>query len=211
MRPGLKKSLRWAAIGTGVGLAAFFLWSAYATWSSGRRLERRLDAIRQAGDPLSIADYARTTIPDATNADVVLEQVAAEVEAIEKDLTALYPKSGRPPWPLAPEDRPKLEELYQRHPRAIPLLLEAAGRSDYSHAFDVAMPTSLFSSQILKHSGRHRAAIRVLDAWSMLLLSRGERDDALGAATASLRLSRLWARDPGFISSLVLVYRILTD
>lgn len=205
MKRFLKRFLKWAAIASGLLLAAFFLWSAAYTWTTGRRLEARLAAIRQAGEPLSIADFAVATIPPETNADVLLEAAATDVEAVEKGLLALYPKMGRPTWPLKPGEDAPLEEVFRSHPRAVPQLREAAERPDYQHAFDDAATTALMTDRLIQHSTKHRAAVRVLESWSMLRLARGEGDEALAAAVASLKLSRHWERDPGFISSLTAI------
>lgn len=205
MKRRILKFLKWAAIALGLSLAAFFLWSAWYTGVTGRRLEARLDALRQAGDPASLADLAARPIPPESNADVVLEDVAPEVEAVQKGLMTIFPQTGHPDGPLDDDARRKLEDLFRDHPRVIPRLIEAADRPDYAHAFDVSIPTTEFLSKAMEAIQQHRTASRVLSAWSALLTAQGERDEAIAASIAGLKLSAHWARDPLLIGYLVSV------
>ncbi|OJW17789.1 MAG: hypothetical protein BGO49_26680 [Planctomycetales bacterium 71-10] len=172
---------------------------------TGRRLEARLDAIRKAGDPVSLADLAAKPIPPDTNADVVLGGVAAEVEAVQKGLMAIFPPTGRPDGPLNADAQAKVEALFRDHPRAIPRLMEAADRPDYEHAHDVSLPPTVFSSKGIELIQEHRTANRVLAAWSMLQTAQGKRDEAIATSIASLKLSAFWAREPLLTGYLVSV------
>ncbi|WP_337177166.1 hypothetical protein [Paludisphaera sp.] len=205
MRRRVLKFLKWAAIATGLSLVAFFLWSVWYTGVTGRRLEARLDALRRAGDPVSLADLAPRPISPETNADAALQDVAAEVEAVQKGLMAIFPNTGRPEGALDPESQARVEALFRDHPRAIPGILEAAGRPDYASDRDVSLPTQEFLSRRMDAIQGRRTASRVLAAWSMLLTTQGKLDEAIAANVAGLRLSAHWAREPLIIDYLVSV------
>lgn len=205
MKRRMLKFLKWTAIVLGLFLVALFSWNAWYTGLTGRRLEARLNAIRQAGDPISLADLAAKSIPPETNADVILEDVAAEVEAVQKGLMAIFPKTGRPDGPPTAEAQSRVEALFRDHPRVIPRLLEAAGRTDYQHDYDVSLPTTEFMTQALGTIHQKRSANRTLAAWSTLLTARGRCDESIATSIAGLKLSRLWNRDPLLVGYLVAV------
>jgi hypothetical protein len=205
MKRRILKFLKWTAIAVGLFLAAFFLWSAWYTRVTGQRLEARLNALREAGDPVSLADLAARPIPPETNADVILEDVAAEAEAVQKGLMVIFPKTGSPEGALDADAQARVEALFRDHPRVIPRLMEAADRPDYAHAYDASLPTTEFLSKGMDTVQPHRTASRVLAAWSTLLTAQGKRDEAIATSIAGLKLSALWAREPMLIGYLVSV------
>ena len=93
----LRRILKWIGIAAGAAIAILLMLNAYFVWSTGTQLERRLVALRQAGDPVQLADLAREPIPPEKNADVFLRRAADDLDAIQKELLACYPKSGYPP------------------------------------------------------------------------------------------------------------------
>ena len=76
-----KKILKWTAIVLGGLIAVLLLANAIFVWRSSVALGNRLQAIRDAGDPASIADLARKPVPPEDNA-------AAYLRRAEKDLAA---------------------------------------------------------------------------------------------------------------------------
>ena len=58
-------------------------------WTTDARLERQLAAIREAGDPLTLADLAPKPIPPEKNAATYLRQADADVEAIENKINGI--------------------------------------------------------------------------------------------------------------------------
>ena len=93
----LRRILKWVGIVAGAAIAILLMVNAYFVWRNGTQLERRLAALRQAGDPVQLADLAREPIPPEKNADVFLRRAADDLDAIQKELLAIYPKSGYPP------------------------------------------------------------------------------------------------------------------
>jgi len=170
--------------------------NAYFVWSTGTRLERRLFALRQAGDPVQLADLVREPIPPEQNADVFLRRAAGDLDGIEKELLAWYPKKGYPTGTLSPADQERLEKVFAAYPSVMPLLEQAADCPDSDPQLDGTLPTTRFLEPYMEHSNKHRLLYRVLRARSALLLSKDRTDDALATQVLTLRLTRHWRREP---------------
>ena len=77
-----KKILKRTGIIMGVLVVIILAVNACFVWSTGARLERQLAAIREAGDPVSLADLARPPIPSEKNAATYLQRVNADLQAL---------------------------------------------------------------------------------------------------------------------------------
>jgi hypothetical protein len=93
---------------------------------TGARLEAQLAELRAAGEPIALKDLAREPIPPEKNAATFLRRARSDLEAIQKELTVLYPESAYPIGPLSPAEQEKLQKLYDAYPNVIPLLEQAA-------------------------------------------------------------------------------------
>ncbi|OJW17788.1 MAG: hypothetical protein BGO49_26675 [Planctomycetales bacterium 71-10] len=200
-----KKILIQSAIAVGLILAAAVAWGAWSAWIAGGRLNSRLDAIRAAGDPTSIADFGAPELSREDDADALLEQAAPGVAALEKEMLKLYPKSGRPAGPLDADSLARLDAVFKAHPDVVPRLIEAASRAEYSHRFASTSHTTRFTQEVGDRTARFRSMIRILASWSSVLRARGDRDGAVAVAVASLRLSDDLGRDPGLMSTLAAI------
>ena len=90
----LRRILKWTGIVVAAAITVLLMFNAYFVWSTGSQLERRLAELRQAGDPVQLADFAREPIPPEKNADAFLSRAADDLDAIQKELLALYPQKG---------------------------------------------------------------------------------------------------------------------
>jgi hypothetical protein len=198
----LKRILIWIGIVAGAAIAVLLMLNAYFVWSTGTRLERRLRAIRAAGDPVQLSDLARTPIPPETNADVYFRRAVADLESMQKEIYAWYPKTGCPTEPLSPTDRERLETLFKAYPKVIPLLEQAANCPDDDPQIDGTLTTTRFLGPFMARFSTHRLPYRVLRPRSLLLLSQGRHDDALASQVLVLRLARRWLREPMIINYL---------
>ncbi|MDG3004142.1 hypothetical protein [Paludisphaera mucosa] len=196
MKRRLVKFLKWAAIATGLLLAGFFLWSAWYTRVTARRLEERLAAIPRPGEPLSIADFARIAIPPEVDADVPLRRADVDLEFAHKEFLASFPDGAAAIGTLPTERREKLAGLFRKYPGLVPLLKEAAARPDYNPPLDVTLPSSNFALTLMTRCEKHRRIARILQAWSALLVAEGRADEALDAQIDALRLARHARRLP---------------
>jgi hypothetical protein len=198
----LGRILKWVAIAAGAAIAVLLMINTYYVWSTGTQLERRLRTLRGAGDPVLLTDLARSPIPPETNADVYFRRAVADLDAMEKELLAWYPKTGYPTEPLSPTDRERLASLFNAYPRVIPLLEQAADCPDNDRQIDYTLPTSRFPGLFFESLSKHRSPYRVLRPRLMLLLSQGRYDDAMASQVLVLRLARRWLREPLIINYL---------
>jgi hypothetical protein len=197
--------LKWTGIAAGAAIVVLLMLNAWFVRSTGTRLERRLVELRQAGDPVQIADLAHQPIPPEKNADVFLRRAADDLDAIQKGLDALYPHMGYPTGTLAPADREKLEKLFAAHPGVIPILEQAADCPDSDPELDDKLSPSQFTELCMERSNKHRTLYRVMDARSAMLLSKGRIEDALATQILMLRLTRRVRREPfifGYLATL---------
>ena len=201
----LGKVLKWIGIVAAVAIAILLILNAYFVWSSGRRLERQLLALREAGDPVQLPDLAREPISPEKNADVFFRRAIDDLDAIQKELLVLYPKVGYPSGAdtLSSADKEKLEKLFTAYPKVMPLLEQAANCPDYDPQIYVALPSSQFLQPFMDRISRHRLVYRVLRARAAWLLSKGRIEDALAEQVMSLRLGCLWRREPMLIGYLM--------
>lgn len=198
-----KKFLAWTALSVGVLLVAFLLFFAYFTWSTSRELERRLAELRAQGAPLGIADFAREPIPPETNAAVFLQHAADDVEAVQKELMALYPELATPPVQLSEAEIKKLDALFSAYPKLMPLLEQAADCPNYDSQLDVSLSPTAFIDSLIERVSKFRAVNRVLRARSRLLAAKERFDDALADSILMLKLCEAWRREPLSVNYLV--------
>jgi hypothetical protein len=198
-----RKILKWIGIIMGAAIAILLICNACFVWSTGTRLEARLAALRRAGEPVQLSDLAREPIPPEKNADVFLRRAADDLDAIEKELVASYPKRGYPTGELTPAEQEKLEKLFAAYSRVMPLLEQAADCPDSDPQLDTTLLPSRFLEPYMNHSTKHRVLIRVSRARSAWLLSSGRADDALAGQILMLRLTRHWRHEPLLIGYLV--------
>lgn len=191
-----KKILVWTALSVGVLLVALLLFFAYYTWSTSRELERRLAELRAQGAPLTIADFAREPIPPETNAAVYLQRAADDVESVQKELMALYPKTGTPPVRLSDEEIKRLDDLFAAHRNLMPLLEQAGACLDYDSQPDVTLSPTAFMEALMDRMSRFRNVIRVLSVRASLLTAKGRFDDALANSILMFKLRERWSREP---------------
>jgi hypothetical protein len=198
-----KKILKWTGIVAEAAIAILLIANALFGWRTGTRLGERLAALRQAGEPIRIAELGREPIPPEKNADTFLRRAAHDLEAIEKELNAAYPRVGYPKGPSTPAEQEKLEKLFAAYPGLMPLLEQAADAPDHDPQLDASVPRIQFLQACMDLAGRHRPLYRVLRARSAMLLSKGRPDDAVATQLVPLRLTRHWRREPMLLGYLV--------
>jgi hypothetical protein len=201
----LGKILKWIGISAGVGIAVLLMLNAFLAWKFGTQLEQRLADLRREGEPVQVADFAREPIPPEANADTFLRRAGDDLDAIQNELTALYPKSVFPTGKPSPADREKLEKLFDSYPKVMPLVEQAASCPEYDPQFDVTLPASQFVTSSMDRVVKHRTLCRVLRAHTALRLSQDRPDEALNDQILALRLARKWRSDPVLIGYLVTV------
>ena len=200
-----KKILKWTGVILGALVAVGLIANAVFVWTTDARLERQLAAIREAGDPLTLADLARPPIPPEKNAATYLREAKADVLAIHEEVQ-------KEPhfWPYFNTEAPMpksiqkvLEAAFQAHPKAIPLLLQATECPDFAHQIDYTLPPAKFIAELLPVVQEQRSCQRVLMFRTRLLIAQGNFDEALRTAIAMSRLGRHCERTPTLCGELV--------
>jgi hypothetical protein len=191
----LKKTLLWMGIiaGTVIGLTMIFI--IFLFFSAGSQLERKLAAIREAGDPVHLADLARKPIPPEKNGATYLLQAKDDMEKV---VNAVCDLQSFQQWQYDPADMKKIKEALAAHSDIYPLLQQAAACPDFDSYADYKLPPSKFLKKNLNDgiSAVFRYAARYLAARTQLLIYEGNRDEAMRTVILQLQLSRQLEREP---------------
>ena len=195
----------------GVGL----IWLAVANSQASEQLSSRLEALRAAGQPVSIADLAPEPVPPEKNAATYLGRAKDGCDAIG---TVVQQQSES-------EEGKKLEEqlgwkefencelmirayraALEAHPEVATLLKQATELEHYQPPIDYKLEKgSDFTSDLLPHIQTARAAARVLNYRLRVMVADGQDEAALDTGLEMLRLSRLISHTPGLVGELVAI------
>jgi len=199
----VKKIVIWSGIVLGIVVVMALLVNAYLVWTTGARLEKRLAALREAGEPVALKDLARPPIPTERNAAVFLDRARADMMAIVKELQGFYQSEGYENLRLDAAQQKKLQGLFEAYPKVIPLIEQAAACADYDSQLDYTGTPDQFAERHSDILVRNRAAARILRAWATHQAAQGRRDEALRTAMTLYRLARHFDREPMIIGYLV--------
>ena len=199
----LGKILKWTAVAAGFVIANVLLVNAFSIWNTGSSLEGRLAELRAQGLPVQLADLKHAPIRPEQNADAFLRRAGPDLDAIHKELLALYPKKGYTHGPVAADEQAKLQMLFAAYPNVMPLVEQAAGCPDSDRELDLSLPTSRFLQPYMDRTSVHRVLNRVIRTRSSLLIAQGRYDEALAGQIVLLRLTRHWRREPLIFAYLV--------
>ncbi len=198
----LNKILKWTGIVLGGLVAIGLVANAVFVWTTDTRLEAQLAAIREAGDPLTLADLARPPIPPEKNAATYLRRAEADAAAIGNELSKAKVRSVSE-WPLPPmtrADQKAIKAAFDAYSNVIPLLEQAAACPDYDAQLDYTVSPREFNMQLLHVANKIRSASWVLRARALLLVNEGNRDEAVRTALLMFRLARHFDRNPTLIT-----------
>lgn len=182
---------------------------------SNRRLEAVFEAVRERGEPLTLAEAAPPPVPETANAAPLLLEAERVLEAapvrIQKDVTwthdaneatgpgQMMDRFDQAPLEADAEDVDVVRDWLAAAAPALPLLEEAARRPDCR--FDVLweegpMPTGTRPFPL----GWRR--LNYLRRRAYVALHEGRPEEALGSITLATRLADLGGRTPLLIASL---------
>jgi hypothetical protein len=209
------KILKWTVIVLSVLLVAVLGIAAWFIWTANARLERQLAAIREAGDPVTLADLARKPIPPETNAATYLRRaepgVTAISDAIDRSAEArdyFYPPANSPmngavTIPMPAKVLRTTRAVFDAHPDVMALLEQAAKCPDYDAELDYRVTGQDFMDRGLSAVQKNRNFARALRFHAYLLASEGRRDDAVQSTVVLLKLARHFDRNPTIVSYLI--------
>ena len=198
-----KRILTLAVIGLGLFLAVALVGNAILIWTLGSPLEDRLAAIRNAGDPVTLADLARPAPSPEQNAAVLLRRAQNDVKALVKELNRIDASSTEQASRNIAEEQKAVQAALDAYPR-VPLLLEqAAACPDFNPELPYAADPQALQNSFLTDLQEFRGYANILRAQASSLRAQGKRDEALRSCLVCFRLTRHLEREPSLISYLV--------
>jgi hypothetical protein len=188
-----KKILLWTGISLAATIAILLICAACYNWILGSRLEKRLAAIKAAGDPICLADLARPAIPPEQNGATYLRRAKDDLEAMDK--ACVDWKYDEKEDRYYTEEIPRIEEALNAYPAIYALLEKTAAAADFDFQADLTQLPHDYLDQSLANLALIRSTARYLDERVEVLLSKGERDQAIQSAILTLQLTRQLERD----------------
>lgn len=162
----------------------------------------RINEIRDAGDPTSIAELAPTGINAADNAATHLKPVMDSARKLEVLLGPIL-NGGGFDWAdgLPAEDLASLEAELSKHPEVFAAIDAASQCRHISWDWDFAVDPAQF--EMNDAISDTRAIARVSRFRAMYLAAKGKPDEAAAACLAQLKLCRAQDDLPTLLGSLV--------
>jgi hypothetical protein len=184
----------------------------FMIWRTDARLQARIDAIRAAGEPATIADLAPEPIPAGQNAAAYIDKLVPRLDEFDKDLAHFYDRTPvgkaydaarrRDEAPTA-EQLAAIRAIVDNY-RDIEVGITAAAACDrYASLTDFSVNHHQLIEDSLERVQKIRTGARYA-AWRMEVLTRdGQADAAVRLGTQVMRLARLHNAEPLLINFLV--------
>lgn len=195
--------VKWIGIVLGALIAILLIANAIWVWRSGAKLRAEIEAIRAAGDPVTLLELAGQPIAPEKNADTYLSRAEKDLDAIGRELNEVYGSDAFHEGRLNAEQLALVEKTLAAYPDVLPLLEQAAAAEEYRLQIDYTLAPTTFLAEYMPRVSRLRSAARLLRARAILSVTRGDRDGALRSGLLALRLSQ--KQDPVLIGYLVSV------
>lgn len=199
------KVLKWTGIGLAGLVAILLIINAVAVWITDSQVERRLAAIRAAGDPISILEYRPDEIPPEENAATYLRRAKSDAEALTKELEPISGDIHERGGGLTDAEVKAMESAFAAYPKVMPLIEQAAECSSCSGDIPQdATSSEEITNALIEGVQEKRLFARLLYTYRFnLLLAKEEYDAAVRDCTTLLKLCRHLESDPTLVSFLV--------
>jgi hypothetical protein len=205
-----KQILKIGALGLGLLLVAALIGNAILIGTTSSRLEARLAAIRNAGDPVTLADLARPAPPPEQNAAVFLRRARHDAEALAKELNQIDDKftdkegrGGETEQKLLRAIHRAYPSAFNAYPHVVPLLEQAAACPDCNLELAYTAGPDALLKDVFTEVQRFREYTNILQKQASALRAQGKQDEALHWCLVSFRLTRLLEREPLLIPYLI--------
>ncbi len=202
--------LKWAGLLFLGVLGIVLIVTAVCTVVAEVRLERRIAALRAAGEPMSLADLAGEPISPELNAATYLCRAKSICAAIYSEVNSAEETAPEPERKafddegiIGPAGLKSLRAALVAFPRLAGLLEQAAKAPGYDPQLDGTTDNEAFIQALLSEVQDMRNAVRVLSYRSMLQLADGQPEEALQTCLLIFRLARHADRNPMTIGQLV--------
>jgi hypothetical protein len=177
---------------------------------AGIRLERRIAALRAAGEPLSFVDLARKPASPETNAATYLRRANTDCNAMAKEVCSIEetaPEAERKAFDnegiVGPSILSGVRAALAAYPQVPGLLEQAANCPDYNPQLATTGDVDDFLEALLLEVQELRGAARALGYRARVQLADGQLEEALNSCVLIFRLARQGGRGPTVMSQLV--------
>ncbi|NQT54062.1 hypothetical protein HQ576_18550, partial [bacterium] len=183
----------------------FEVWDSVATF----QINRRVRAMRQAGEPTTLAELAAAypEPPEGQNAAPILQKAFDLMEKLGDDgehpLLPIVGNAKLPAidQPIPPAMRAAIQAYLKDHAEVLELLHQAAEKEGCKFPINFEDGVGMQ----LPHLSKIRGAARLLALEAIERTEAGKADEAADSLVAALRLGRALAKEPVLISALVRV------
>lgn len=208
------KILKWLGIGIGTLMVSIILASLVMNVIFSRELRQTLNEFKARGKPITIAEFAPPSVPDAENAALLLKEVAERIPArtnpapsAMKSLTALIETNNSlgkvstdiAGWTEAQRKEgalliksDEIKELYA-------LLKKAAQRPRYNNNLDWSQGPAI----LLPNFGGYRMLFRMLTVKAGFEWQGGNPDQGLGTILIGLQVNNKLSDEPILVTQIV--------
>ena len=173
-------------------------------------LQGRIDAIRAAGDPATIADLTPTPIPPEEDAAAQLAGVAGRLDDFSRDLYRFensplgldYSKREDRGEAATTEQLAAIRSIVEKYPEVAVAIKRAAACPKYASRLDYRLPQPQFVASMLPGPINIRDVGRFVARQMKLATAEGKTDVAVEQGIELLRLAaRYDAAEPGLTNS----------
>ena len=141
-------------------IAILLICTACYSWILGSRLEKKLAAIKAAGDPICLADFARKPVAPEENGAISLRRAKHSLEAVDKACMDLKFNDAEDRYYA--EEIPHIEDALNAYPNIYPLLEKTAAAADFDFQTDTTQTPSNFLNESMNNATLFRSTARIL-------------------------------------------------
>ncbi len=177
---------------------------AVSTWRANVRLENAVRQIRDAGDPVSIADLEPKGVDPEENDVTYLSRVSEDARNLYNEIHR-YAHSDDFSWRSGLSDAQcaKVKEGFDAYPRVLEMVERASQCSDHAWPLNYALSPPQFTEELIQRVQDSKNFARICDCYARYQAASGDPDGAAQTFLQSLRLDRLHDREPLVLGALV--------
>ncbi len=184
--------------------------NAVMSWRVESQFASRVAAIRQAGDPASIAELQPAAIPPEVNAAAKMDALAPRLAAFSKEYAAFYYTplgkayeargDGQPP---TAEQVAALREMLDKYTDLEQQIAAAAACNQYASTMDFSLGFNKYIEVQLPQLTRIKDVTRMVEWRTQVLKADSLHAEAIERWLTVLQLARLHEQEPSLVAYLV--------